>query len=74
MGAVLSKIPHQSGGFACSVIRGYLFSRKICLALFAAAILAVICGCTDIERRGYSPIPQNSSPSWSSNPYGDIRN
>lgn len=31
-------------------------------------------GCTDIERAGYSPIPQNSPGSWSGHPYGDLQN
>ena len=46
---------------------------------FAAALLAVLraalaAGCTDIERRGISPIPQNRPASWETRPFGDIHN
>lgn len=38
----------------------------IVLAFFALLVLA---GCTETERRGYSPIPQNSPGAWEVNPY-----
>ncbi len=41
---------------------------------FAVCLAALIGGCTDIERSGYSPIPQNSPGSWSYRPYGDMQN
>ena len=46
---------------------------------FAAALLAVLlaslaAGCTDIERRGISPIPQNRPASWETRPFGNIHN
>lgn len=46
------------------------------IGIMAMLILFVILfsGCTDIERRGYSPIPQNSPASWQTQPYGDMRN
>lgn len=28
-----------------------------------------IAGCTELERQGYSPIPQNSPGAWEMNPY-----
>ncbi len=42
-------------------------------AVFMTAVflLAVSAGCTQLERDGFSPIPQNSPPSWEVNPYGD---
>jgi len=29
-------------------------------------------GCTDIERGGVSPLPQNRPASWENKPFGDI--
>ena len=51
-------------------------SRKsICCAILAALIAGMAFGCTERERAGYSPIPQNSPASWGINPYeGRIRN
>lgn len=43
-------------------------------AAFLAAvfcILALLSGCTEAERRGYSSIPHNTPASWEINPYGD---
>ena len=37
--------------------------------LVAALLFMVISGCTEIERKGYSPIPQNSPGDWELNPY-----
>lgn len=33
------------------------------------AVLIAAAGCTEIERKGYSPIPQNSPGAWEINPY-----
>lgn len=47
----------------------------ICAAAFIAAVfLCFIGGCSEYERRGYSPIPQNRPASWEMRPYGDMRN
>jgi hypothetical protein len=42
-------------------------------AVFMAAVFlsAASAGCTQLERDGFSPIPQNAPPSWEINPYGD---
>ena len=37
--------------------------------IVAALLFSLFAGCTDIERRGYSPIPQNSPGAWEVNPY-----
>ncbi|MBO5822247.1 MAG: hypothetical protein J6R86_04470 [Lentisphaeria bacterium] len=37
--------------------------------IVAALLFLVISGCTEIERQGYSPIPQNSPGGWELNPY-----
>ena len=43
--------------------------RSIAAVSILVLIAIVIGGCTEIERRGYSPIPQNSPGSWEINPY-----
>ncbi len=43
-----------------------------CAAIILAALF--IGGCTELERSGYSPIPQNAPASWNYQPYGDLRN
>ena len=43
------------------------------VVLLTAAIL-FFAGCTQIERDGRSPIPQNRPASWELNPYGDFAN
>lgn len=47
-------------------------SRQISL-LTAVSVAAVflLTGCTQIEREGISPIPQNTPASWEMNPYGE---
>ena len=50
------------------MIRFTVVLAVVCLAAFG------IGGCTDIERAGYSPIPQNSPSPWSYRPYGDLQN
>ena len=48
--------------------------RTIGTAAFLAAvfcILALLSGCTEAERRGYSSIPHNRPAGWEINPYGD---
>ena len=40
--------------------------------LGAAVFLLLNSGCTQIERDGFSPIPQNTPASWELNPYGTI--
>ena len=44
--------------------------------LFCAAVLAgaLLCGCTERERSGYSAIPQNSPAGWEMRPFGELRN
>lgn len=42
------------------------------VALIATALSFVIAGCTQIERDGLSPIPQNTPSHWEINPYGDV--
>lgn len=44
------------------MIRGFLLTGLVAMALAAA-------GCTELERKGYSPIPQNSPGAWEINPY-----
>jgi len=52
--------------------------RRIPLYIAAVSVTAVffclLAGCTDLERQGMSPIPQNRPPSWQLQPYGQIRN
>ena len=38
------------------------------------AAISFLAGCTQIEREGRSPIPQNRPASWELNPYGDFAN
>ena len=51
-------------------------SRFLAAVLMAAAFLSglLASGCTELERNGMSPIPQNSPGSWELQPYGEIRN
>ncbi|MBR2345254.1 MAG: hypothetical protein IKA71_05660 [Lentisphaeria bacterium] len=44
------------------------------VTLTAAFLLISIAGCTQLERDGISPIPQNSPGAWEINPYGDFQN
>lgn len=37
--------------------------------IVAALLFLAAAGCTEIERNGYSPIPQNSPGEWEINPY-----
>ena len=39
------------------------------VVLAVLALLVLVAGCTETERRGYSPIPQNSPGAWEVNPY-----
>jgi hypothetical protein len=49
--------------------------RSAVVILTAAFLLMLItAGCTQLERDGLSPIPQNSPGGWEMNPYGDFRN
>ena len=50
--------------------------NAVVILLTAAFLLTMlIAGCTQIERDGMSPIPQNSPGAWEINPYGvDFRN
>ena len=50
-------------------------TERFLAATFLAVILAGLAsGCTDIERRGVSPIPQNRPASWETRPFGNIHN
>lgn len=53
-----------------------MIKKKNAVVLLTAAFLLIvlIAGCTQIERDGMSPIPQNSPGSWELNPYGDLQN
>ena len=55
---------------------GTMIKKKNAVVLLTAAFLLIvlIAGCTQIERDGMSPIPQNSPGSWELNPYGDLQN
>jgi hypothetical protein len=44
--------------------------KKITAVILAAVFLLLMSGCTQIERDGISPIPQNTPASWEINPYG----
>ena len=44
------------------------------ILLMLALLFLLIGGCTEYERAGFSPIPQNSPASWELTPYGDLRN
>ena len=50
--------------------------KRIQFSLTAVALAAVFLllsgGCTQIEREGISPIPQNTPASWELNPYSDV--
>lgn len=37
--------------------------------IVTALLFLMISGCTEIERKGYSPIPQNSPGGWELDPY-----
>jgi len=43
----------------------------ITAVITAAVFLLLFSGCTEIERGGVSPIPQNTPASWEMNPFGD---
>lgn len=43
-------------------------------AVLAAAFFCLGFGCTEQERMGMSPIPQNAPASWELQPYGPIQN
>ena len=45
----------------------------IAAAVLAAAFLCVLSGCSEQERRGLSPLPQNRPATWETQPYGPIR-
>jgi len=52
---------------------GYHYGRMFLWG--SVALFFLVCaGCTDLERSGYSAIPQNYPGSWEINPYGDLRN
>ena len=41
------------------------------VCMTAVFLLLAAVGCTQLERDGLSPIPQNTPSSWEMNPYGD---
>ena len=51
------------------MIMKFKFYNAVLLAVAALFFCIVISGCTEIERQGYSPIPQNSPGAWELNPY-----
>ena len=52
-----------------------VFERKAAVLMAAAFLLLLLAaGCTELERNGMSPIPQNSPGGWEMNPYGEIHN
>ena len=49
------------------------FAKVLKNAALVAAFLfftAVLAGCSEQERRGVSPLPQNRPVQWETNPYG----
>ena len=50
--------------------------KTYAVVLLTAAFLLTLLqiGCTQLERDGFSPIPQNSPGAWEINPYGEIQN
>lgn len=49
--------------------------KKIAILTVIIAVITVFfAGCTELEREGLSPIPQNSPGGWEINPYGDLQN
>lgn len=46
----------------------------VAAVVFAAAFFCLLAGCTELERKGVSPIPQNRPASWELQPYGSVRN
>ena len=56
-----------------------ILMKRISLSVIAVSALiagTVFClsGCTQLERDGFSPIPQNSPAGWELNPYGNLQN
>ena len=53
-----------------------MITKKNAVVILTTAFLLalLISGCTQIERDGMSPIPQNSPGAWEYNPYGDFQN
>jgi len=45
-----------------------------CIFVMLVLLFLFLAGCTEYERSGYSPIPQNSPGGWEIAPYGDLRN
>ena len=46
----------------------------IAAAVLAAAFLYLLAGCSEQERRGLSPLPQNRPAAWETQPCGPMRN
>ncbi|MCI5779979.1 MAG: hypothetical protein MR051_09245 [Lentisphaeria bacterium] len=44
----------------------------VVIATAAFLYAALSAGCTELERNGMSPIPQNSPGAWELNPYGEM--
>ena len=52
--------------------RSQILAAVVLAAAFLLGLFAS--GCTELERNGMSPIPQNSPGSWEMRPYGDFHN
>lgn len=50
------------------------FLERTGILLMLALLFLCAGGCTEYERAGFSPIPQNSPAGWEITPYGDLRN
>ena len=47
---------------------------RLTAVLFGTAFLLLAAGCTENERRGVSPLPQNRPAEWESRPFGPLAN
>lgn len=57
-------------GFSDNPTNGWL--RLGWMAAAAFLLLGILAGCTEYERRGVSPLPQNRPSSWEMQPFGQI--
>lgn len=52
--------------------KGRFKTTAVVVATAAFLCAALASGCTELERNGMSPIPQNSPGAWEINPYGEM--
>ena len=48
--------------------KNFFYTAAVIAAVFLFSLFAG--GCTELERKGYSAIPQNTPGAWEYNPYG----